>query len=474
MRAGPAVLLLAGAVAGAGCGTEEPVERAREAMPSGPPASAPHWPAFRGPAATGVADGQGLPDTWSGETGENVEWKVALPGLAHSSPIVHGDRLFVTSAISSRADATFRHGIFGDGDASDDRSPHRFVIYALDRRTGAILWERTAREGVPRDRRHVKATYANATPVTDGRHVVAFFGSEGVFAWTVEGEPLWTRDLGRLNLGAYDAPEYEWGPASSPILHGSLVILQCDTQNESFVTALDVESGATIWRTERVELPSWATPTVVPGPGRDELVTNAPNFIRGYDPATGEELWRLGGSSRITAPTPVFGEGLIVVASGRAPERPIFAIRPGATGDITLQPWETSNEFVAWSKTRRGPYMPTPLIYRDSLYVLSNSGILDAYELATGREIYRERLRHAGGGFSASPVAADGKLYLAAEDGDVFVVRAGPQFELLTRNPMGELLMATPALGGGRLYVRGEHHVFAIGGGSASRAAPGT
>jgi outer membrane protein assembly factor BamB len=427
------------------------------------------WPSFRGPDASGVADGQHLPESWNGESGLNVAWKVRIPGLAHSSPIVHGDRVFVTTAVTSLADATFRHGLYGDGDASDDRSVHRFAIYALDKRSGRILWERTAHEGVPRDRRHVKATYANATPVTDGRRVVASFGSEGVFAFTIDGQPLWSRDLGRLNLGAYDAPEYEWGPASSPILYRDLVILQCDTQNESFVTALDAGDGTTIWTADRDELPSWGTPTVYRGGARDELVTNASNFIRGYDPATGEELWRLRGSSKITAPTPIFSRELIVVASGRAPERPIFAIRPGAVGDITLQSWETSSAAIAWSKIRRGPYMPTPLIYGDVLYVLSNSGILDAYELATGRDLYRQRLPHSGGGFSASPVAADGRLYLAAEDGDVFVVRARSEFELIGRNPMGELLMATPALSDGRMYVRGERHLFAIGAGSSSR-----
>lgn len=422
-----------------------------------------NWPSFRGNHASGVADGQNLPDTWNGETGENVRWKTRIPGLAHSSPVVWGERVYVTSAISSRGEATFKHGLYGDGDASDDRSVHRWVVYALDKRTGEIVWERTAHEGVPTDKRHIKATYANSTPVTDGRYVVAFFGSEGLFAFDVEGKALWHKELGRLDVGAYDAPTYEWGSASSPIIHGDLVIVQCDAQKGSFVLAADVRTGETVWKTDRDELPSWGTPTIYPGKERVELIANGSNFIRGYDPATGKELWRLGGSSKITTPTPIFKGERIVVASGRRPEKPVFVLRPGAAGDITLADGESSNEFVVWSKTGRGPYMPTPIIYGKYLYTVNNNGVMDCYELETGKEIYRERIEHAGGGFSGSPVAADGKIYIPGEDGDVFVVRAGPDFEQLARNPIGELLMATPAISDGTLFVRAANHLFAIG-----------
>jgi outer membrane protein assembly factor BamB len=371
--------------------------------------------------------------------------------------------LYLTSAVSSRPDATFRHGLYGDGDASEDRTVHRFMVYALDKKSGDIIWERAAHEGVPKDKRHIKATYANATPAADGRYIVAWFGSEGLFAFDVEGRLLWRRDLGRLDIGAYDAPEYEWGPASSPIIHEGIVIVQCDTQGDSFLMAFDIATGDTAWKTMRDELPSWGTPTIYPGGERTELITNGSNFIRGYDPRTGRELWRLGGSSKITAPTPIGHGGLIVVASGRAPERPIFAIRAGASGDITLQEGATANGSVAWSRMRRGPYMPTPLIYDGRLYVLGNRGELDCYDLGSGEEIYRRQIKHGGGGFSASPVAADGKLYLPGEDGEIYVVRAGDRFELLARNPMGELLMASPALSDGMLYIRAEKHLFAIG-----------
>jgi outer membrane protein assembly factor BamB len=430
-----------------------------------PAAATGSWPSFRGPQASGVAEGQRLPDRWDGTTRQNVLWRTPIPGLAHSSPIVWGDTVFVTTAISSLKNATFKPGLYGDGDASGDRSIHKWAIYALDKRTGRLRWERVAREGSPRNKRHIKSTYASATPVTDGRIVVVWFGSEGVHAFDVNGVPLWDVDIGRVDMGAYDIPSYEWGPASSPIIWNGLVILQCDTQSDSFLLALDAGTGETVWTTSRDELPSWGSPTVAETSAGPELVTNASNFIRGYDARTGRELWRLGGSSKITAPTPIFSDGLFVVASGRAPERPIFAVKAGSRGDLTLGRNETSSRAIAWSRTGRGSYMPTPLAYKGLLYVLANNGVLDAYDLTTGREIYRQRLPLIGSGYSASPVAADGKIYLSNEDGDMLVIRAGPTFEHIATNPIGELLMATPALSEGVMYVRGTSSLFAIGAG---------
>jgi len=426
-------------------------------------AAAGSWPSFRGPQANGVADRQNLPDHWNGERGENVLWVRPIPGLAHSSPIVWGDRVFVATAVSSDPSATFRPGLYGDGDASADRSRQRWMLVAIDKRTGKSLWERVAHEGEPLNKRHIKSTYASSTPATDGRIVVAWFGSQGVFAYDVNGAFLWKVDLGRIDLGAYDIPTFEWGPASSPIIWNGLVILQCDTQADSFVIALKAETGETVWKTDRHELPSWGTPTVADTPAGPELVTNASNFIRAYDPRNGKELWHLGGSSKIAAPTPVFAGSDIVVASGRAPERPIFVVRAGSRGDLTLPDGVTKSASVIWSRTARGPYMPTPLIYDGLLYVLANNGIFDAYELTTGVEVYRQRLPYIGNGFSASPVAADGKVYLSGEDGEMLVVSAGRTFQHLATNSMGDLLMATPALSDGVMYVRTATRLFAIG-----------
>jgi outer membrane protein assembly factor BamB len=422
-----------------------------------------NWPSFRGSQASGIAERQNLPDRWNGKTGENILWRTPIPGLAHSSPVVWGNRIFVTSAVSSDPNASFRPGLYGDGDASKDRSQHRWVIYALDKRTGKILWERTAHQGVPIEKRHIKSTYANSTPATDGRVVVAWFGSQGIHAYDVNGRFLWKVDLGRLDLGAYDIPTYEWGPASSPIIWNGLVILQCDTQDDSFILALDADTGKTVWKTDRDEIPSWGTPTVAMTTRGPELVANASNYIRGYDPRTGKELWRLGRSSKITAPTPIFTDDMFVIASGRAPERPIFVVRAGARGDLTLPDGKDSSEAVAWSRTGRGSYMPTPLIYNGILYVLANNGLLDAYNVRDGQEVYRQRLPLVGSGFSASPVAADGKIYLSNEDGEMLVIAAGPQFTHIATNSIGEMLMATPALSDGVMYVRSSASLFAIG-----------
>lgn len=421
------------------------------------------WPSFRGPHASGVAEGQNLPDQWNGKSGENILWHAAIPGLAHSSPVVWGNRIFVTSAVSSDPKATFKPGLYGDGDASKDLSQHRWMIYAIDKKSGKIVWERIAYEGEPREKRHIKATYANSTPATDGRIVVAWFGSQGVHAYDVNGRALWKVDLGRIDAGAYDIPTYEWGTASSPIIWKDLVILQCDTQTDSFMIALNAKTGETVWKTDREEIPSWGTPTVASTSKGEELITNASNFIRGYDPRTGKELWRLGRSSKITAPTPIYDGDVLVVASGRGPERPIFVVKAGARGDLTLPDGKTSSDNVIWSRTGRGSYMPTPLIYNGILYVLANNGTFDAYDLKTGQELYRERLPVIGSGFSASPVAADGKIYLTNEDGEIIVVAAGPKFSHIATNTMGEMLMATPALSDGVMYVRSASSLFAVG-----------
>jgi outer membrane protein assembly factor BamB len=422
-----------------------------------------NWPSFRGKDHSGIAEDQHLPDKWDGKTGENVLWRTPIPGLAHSSPIVWGQQIFVTSAVSSDPKATFKPGLYGDGDASEDRSSQKWTLFALDKKSGKILWERVAYQGVPREKRHIKSTYASSTPATDGRIVVAWFGSQGVYAYDLNGHPLWKVDLGRLNLGAYDIPTYEWGTASSPIIWENLVILQCDNQDDSFLIALDAETGAQVWKTEREELPSWSTPAIGMTSKGPELVTNAPNFIRGYDPRTGKELWRMGHSSKITAPTPLYSGDQFLIASGRQPERPIFAVKAGARGDVTLPEGKTSNDAVVWSRTGRGPYMPTPLLYEGLLYVLNNNGLFDCYDWKTGEEIYRHRLPVVGSGFSASPIAADGKIYLSNEDGDMLVIAAGRKFEQLGMNSIGELLMATPALSEGVMYVRSAQGVLAVG-----------
>lgn len=397
----------------------------------------------------------------------SILWRTGIPGLAHSSPIVWGHRLFVTSAISSRGAATFKTGSYDGGDASDDTSSQRWVVYALDAADGRILWEQSAYEGAPRDKRHVKSTYASSTPATDGRVVVAWFGSQGVYAYTVEGKPLWSVNVDKLNIGAAESAEIEWGPASSPVIWNGLVFLQADTRDDSFVVALSVETGEQVWKTEREEAPSWSTPTIVTTSNGAELVVNGSNFVRGYDPRTGEERWRVASGSPIATPTPVKAGDLSIVASGGlGSTRPIVAVRHGASGEqIPGSDAGTANapSGLAWSITGRGPFTPTPLVYQGVLYVLANNGVFDAYDVDTGTQIFRVRVPQIGSGFSASPVAADGKIFLANEDGSIAVVAAGRSFRHLAINELDEPIMATPALSRGVIFVRGQNSIFAIG-----------
>jgi outer membrane protein assembly factor BamB len=335
-------------------------------------------------------------------------------------------------------------------------------VYALDADTGRIVWERTAHDGVPRDKRHVKSTYASSTPATDGRVVVAWFGSEGLHAYTVDGTPLWTVDVGRVNVGG--TPTIEWGPASSPMIWEGLVFLQVDTSDDSFLVALEAETGREVWMTQRDEPPSWSTPTVVTRAGQAELVVNGADYVRGYDPRTGAERWRLASGSPMATPTPfAAGELAFVANGGLGSPRPVAAIRPGASGDLTPAAGKDAPASLAWQLTGRGPFLPTPLAYRGLLYVLANNGVVDAYEVTSGKEVYRGRVPEIGSGFSASPVAADGRIYLANEDGSIIVVAAGREFRHIATNEIGEPVMATPALSRGVMYVRGAESVFAIG-----------
>jgi outer membrane protein assembly factor BamB len=421
-----------------------------------------NWPSFRGPNASGVADGQFPPVTWDAGSGRNVRWKTPIPGLGHSCPVVWGDRVYVTTAVSADGKAEFRPGLYGDVHSVEESAEQSWRVYCVEARTGKVLWERTACKGVPKVKRHPKASHANSTPATDGTHVVASFGSEGLYCYDRDGKLLWEKNLGVLNSAWFYNADYQWGFGSSPILYNDLVIVQCDVGKGSFLAAFRIADGSEAWRQSRDEIPSWGTPTIVEGPQRVELVTNATRYARGYDPMTGKELWRLGRHAEITVPAPVFGEGLIFVSSGYRPVQPIYAIRPGADGDVSLKEGSTSSDAVAWSTEKGGPYMPTPIVYDGHLYVCSNNGFVTCYEAKTGKQVYRQRLGGAGG-YTASPVAADGKLYFTSEESGVRVVQAGPKFKLLAVNEMGDACMATPAISDGMIFLRSQHYLFGIG-----------
>ncbi len=427
-------------------------------------ASASDWPSFRGRNAAGVADGQATPATWNVETGENIKWKTPIPGLAHSSPIVSGGRVFITTAVSSDPEPYLKVGLYGASPDHPEDLEHDFRVYCLDQKTGKIVWQQTAHRGIPKIKRHIKSTHANCTPATDGEHVIAFFGSEGLFCYDFDGKLLWKQDLGLLDSGAFNSKDLQWAFASSPIIYKHLVIVQCDVNNQSFIAAFDIKDGKRVWHVERESLPSWATPTVFEGTGRAEMVVNGTPDIFGYDPLTGKELWKFTGNSLITTPTPILiADDLVFVTSGYRPIKPIYAFRLGLNGNFELTDGEASNKLVAWSNLRRGPYMPTPIAYRGHLYVITDRGVLTCYDPTSGKQHYRERVGDKGGAFTASPVAADGKLYFTSEEGEVFVVRAGPKYELIATNSMGAVCLPTPAISDGVIFQRTRAHVYAIG-----------
>lgn len=423
-----------------------------------------HWPGFRGPEARGVADGQDLPARWDVKTGTNVRWKTAVPGLGHSSPIVWGERLFVTSAVTERA-VDLILGDKGGIRNADERVPHSWRVFCLSAKNGRILWEREARSDVPPAKRHVKASQANATPATDGKTLVAVF-PVGLFAFDLDGRPKWRADLGKLNPGLFGDPSSEWGHASSPVIFENLAIVQVDRHADSFLAAFDLETGRRVWRVARDERPVWATPLLHRAEGRTELVVVGGHYNRGYDPRTGAELWRFRDEAEVKTPTPFAAEGLLVFSGGYR-GRPIFALRPGGRGDLSVPEAAKSAGSLAWRTDAGGPYTSTPVAYGGVLYGVRDEGIAFAHDMASGALVWRER---TGTTHAASPVASDGKLYVAAEGGEVLVLKAGRSFEVVARNDMGESCMATPAIAAGTLYVRTRGHVYAIGSTSAVRA----
>jgi outer membrane protein assembly factor BamB len=373
---------------------------------------------------------------------------------------VWGDRIFVTTAVSDDPNSLFVPGLDGRRDKRSDLSRHSWRVYGIDAGSGEILWEQEAHVGKPKIQRQRKNSYASPTPVTDGKHVVAWFGSEGLYCYDFEGKLLWKQDLGVIDAGASYDDTYDWGVASSPIIYRNLVIVLADGQSNSFIAAYDVATGERVWHTPRDVISSFSTPTIYEA-NRVEMVVNGADKMHGYDPLTGKQLWELQGSSLNTVPTPVIGHELIFIASGYR-VKPIFAVRPGGAGDISLAEGESANAHVAWSSERDGPYLPTPIVYGEYLYTCQTNGVLACYRAETGEFVFRERIG-AGGAFSASPIAADGKLFVASEEGDVYVIRAGTEYELLHTNPMGEVCMATPAVSKGRMFIRTQHHLFAVG-----------
>ena len=421
-----------------------------------------NWPSFRGPQARGTAEGFKTPERWNVEKSENVKWKTPIPGLGHSCPVIWGDKIFVTTAVKEGGDADLKVGLYGDIGPVNEQAKHSWVLLCLGKADGKILWSTAAHEGVPRVKRHPKSTHANSTPVTDGRRVLSLFGSEGLFCFDMGGKLLWQKDLGPLDSGYYVMPQAQWGFASSPILHENQVIVQCDVQTNSFLAAYDVRDGKELWRTARADVPTWSTPTIVAREGRPQIIVNGYRHAGGYDLATGKEIWKLKGGGDIPVPTPVVSEDLVFITNAHGRMAPIYAIKLDAAGDISLTGDQTTGPHIVWSMSRRGNYMQTPIVVGEYLYCCNDVGVLACYKARTGEVLYSERLGTGGSGFTASAVAADGKIYFTSELGTIYVIKAGPRLEVLAKNEMGETCMATPAISEGSLFFRTRHHLVAI------------
>jgi outer membrane protein assembly factor BamB len=414
----------------------------------------PNWPQWRGPASRGVSDEAALPTSWSPT--DHIAWKTPIPGRAHSSPIVWGNRVFLTTAIEGDVvpgHEAAKHIISGqpyihpDTTAADRR--HSFKVLALDAATGAIVWERTAYEGPVYDGRHRRGSFAAATPVTDGDAVYAYFGSEGVYAYGVDGTPRWKADVGRIKTIGL-------GTSSSPVVHGNLLFVQCDEDEgaDSALVALDTRTGKEAWRVKRPVQVSWSSPVLVEAGGRTELVTNGSEFIIAYDPATGKELWRTKGVESNAIHTPLVGEGLVIVTAG-FPAKRVMAIRPGGTGDVTASR-------VAWTYEKGTAYVASPILYDGLVYLLTDGGIITCLDAKTGEVKYEGGRPPKPAKFFSSPVAFGGKILFTSDTGDTFVVKAGPAFEVLGANSIGEGVSASLALADGRLYIRGDQHLYCI------------
>jgi len=447
-------------------------------------ASPPAWPQFRGPGGAGIADDATLPVSWS--TTEHVAWTADLPGRGWSSPIVWGDRVFVTSAVNTNAFKAPSTGIFGNDYAAElekqglpedeivkklvardielasESGTISYVVAALDAKTGTVVWLREAHRAPPPGGRHRKNTYASETPATDGERLYASFGGNiGVFCYTLDGTLLWSRTWP-------PQPIYlDFGTASSPVVHGGRVYQLHDNDGASFLAALDAKTGREIWHVARTDLDSrlasgWATPLIWTNDRRTEIVTIGRGFVISYD-LDGRELWRMKGFRQST-PSPIVAGGLLYVGSGSQGEanRPLFAVRPGAAGDITLKEGETSSAAVAWSLPRFTGYTPSPLAYRGRIYAVNDNGVLQVADAASGAEIYKARVGGGGHTFSSSPIASAGRVYVASEDGDVFVLGAGDRYDELAHNQLGEMTLASPAAAGDRLYVRTQTKLYCL------------
>ena len=415
-----------------------------------------NWPQFRGQRATGVAAGHALPVRWDVRRGQHIKWKRTVPGLGLSSPVIWGHRLFLTTAVSKGDPGELRTGRYAD--LVEDESVHSWKVLCYDKNSGELVWEREVHRGIPEVKRHVKSSHANATIATEGRRLVAFFGSEGLYCLDFDGQVRWKKDFGVLDAGYFRVPEAQWEFGNSPVIYGNKLVVLVDAQKNSFLSVLRLDDGKELWRVPRNDVPTWGAPLVVPTGDRIQIVVNGYRHAGGYDFETGDEIWRVDGGGDIPVPTPIFGRGLFFLTSSHGRAAPVYAVRSDARGNIRLD--RPSDERLAWVASRQGSYMQTPLLLGDLLYVSRWQGILSCYRPETGEVVYRERV--APGRFTSSPVGGDGKIYIASEEGEVYVIQAGPEYKALAKNSLGEMTLATPAISEGVIYFRTSRSLIVV------------
>jgi outer membrane protein assembly factor BamB len=419
------------------------------------------WPSYRGYMLSGVLDDAHLPDTFDPATGKNIAWKTDIPGLGISSPVIWGRDLFITTAVSEADKAGFKPGIFGSVEPVDDSSIHTWKLFCLDKTTGKIRWERDVCKGIPAIKRHPKSTHANCSVATDGKYVVAFFGSEGLYCYNIKGDLIWKKNFGILKSVFFMMRNAEWEFASSPFIYKDKLLIQCDVLEDSFVSAFDLATGNEIWKTGRNDYPGWCTPNVYTSGEKDFVVLNGYNHIAAYDLNTGKEKWFMSGGGDIPIPSPVIGNDLIYLNSSHKGS-PIFAVSKSAEGEITLKNGETSNAYIKWMHPRGGSYMQTLLLYHDKLYNVNWNGVVNCYDPLTGNEIFNCKLGKSKS-FIASPVASDGRIFIVDEEGTVYIIKDGDTFSQLAEIPLNDICMCAPAITDGMIFFRTQHGIIAAG-----------
>lgn len=420
-----------------------------------------NWPQFRGPHSSGVSDDP-APVTWNIGSGENVRWQTPIPGLGHASPIVWGDRIYVTTAVKPGAKPDLKIGLYGDVGSYTEMETHQWRLLCLNKSDGKILWDKLALESIPRAKRHTKSTHCNSTPATDGQRIAAIFGSEGLFCFDLDGNQLWHKDLGRMDSGWYVQTNTSWGFSSSPLLRDGKIIVQCDVLSEQFLAAFDASDGHQLWRTPRKDVPTFSTPVIAATPARTQIIVNGWKQIGGYDFATGRQLWTLKEGGDIPVASPILASDLVVLTSAHGKNHPIRAVRLDASGDITPAEISATNQAIAWCQPRKGTYLETPIAVGGLVWDNAD-GVVTCLDAKTGEIQYNERIGGGGQGFTASPVAAGGKLYFTGEQGDVFVLPATKDFSVLATNNLGGICLSTPAISSGTLFFRTTEKLVAIG-----------